>query len=138
MRIVLDVVKYLKASGFVIDRPGRGSQFIPPEAPIYFRNDSGEEVPPFACMQCTGTVEYGGQNYVKINKPVDDSGDAGGYLFNGIAPVESGGYGLAHDGPFVRMLTDGSTLIPMLCERSTCRLAVAGRLSTQLPPYQQP
>lgn len=110
MRIVLDVVKYLKASGFVIDRPGRGSQFIPPEAPIYFRNDSGEEVPPFACMQCTGTVEYGGQNYVKINKPVDDSGDAGGYLFNGIAPVESGGYGLAHDGPFVRMLTDGSAV----------------------------
>lgn len=110
MRLILDVVKYLKASGFVIDRPGRGNQFVPPEAPLYFRNDSGEEVPPFACMQCTGTVEYGGQNYITIDKPVDDSGDAGGYLFNGIAPVEIGGYGLAHDGPLVRMLTNGATV----------------------------
>jgi len=107
---ILAVVRYLKESGFVIDRPGRGQQFIPPQAPIYVRNDSGEEIPPFACLQTNGAVDAGGQNYIKVVKPVDDTGEAGKYLFNGIAPIETGGYGIAHDGPLVRMLTDGSTI----------------------------
>lgn len=107
---ILAVVRYLKESGFVIDQPGRGQQFIPPQAPIYVRNDSGEEIPPFACMQTNGAVDAGGQNYIKVVKPVDDTGEAGKYLFNGIAPIETGGYGIAHDGPLVRMLTDGSTI----------------------------
>jgi len=107
---ILAVVRYLKESGFVIDRPGRGQQFIPPQAPIYVRNDSGEEIPPFACMQTNGAVDAGGQNYIKVVKPVDDTGAAGKYLFNGIAPIETGGYGIAHDGPLVRMLTDGSAI----------------------------
>lgn len=107
---ILAVVRYLKESGFVIAPPGRGQQFIPPQAPIYVRNDSGADIPPFACMQTTGTVDSGGQNYVKVNKPVDDTGTAGKYLFNSIAPIETGGYGIAHDGPLVRMLTDGSTI----------------------------
>ena len=109
-KIILDVVQYLRESGFVIPRPGRGEQFVPPEAPIYIRNDTGEVVPPFACLQTTGTVDTGGQNYITVDKPVDTTGDAGGYLFNGIAPIEVGGYGIAHDGPVVRMLTDGSAI----------------------------
>lgn len=109
-RIVLDVVRYLRESGFVIQPPGRGSQLIPPATPIFFRNDSGEAVPPFACMQTTGTVESGGQNYITIDKPADTDGSAGWYLFNGIAEVEIDGYGVAHDGPLVRMLTDGSAV----------------------------
>lgn len=110
-RMILDVVKYLVDSGFVITRPGRGKQnHLPQESPIYIRNDSGEEMPPFACMQVTGTVEAGGQNYVKVDKPVDTSGTAGEYLFNGFAAVEDGGYGIAYAGPFVRVLTDGSTI----------------------------
>ena len=107
---ILAVVRYLKESGFVIDQPGRGQQFIPPQAPIYVRNDSGEEIPPFACMQTNGAVDAGGQNYLKVVKPVDDTGAAGRYLFNSIAPIEIGGYGIGHDGPLVRMLTDGSTV----------------------------
>lgn len=109
-KIVLDVVRYLRDSGFVIPQHGRGNQFIPPDAYIYVRNDSGEEVPAFACMQVTGTVESGGQNYIKVNKPTDTNGDDGRYLFNGVAPIEAGGYGVAYDGPFVRMLTDGSSI----------------------------
>jgi len=109
-QIILDVVQYLRESGFVIKRPGRGEQFVPPDAPIYVRNDSGVEIPAFGCVQVTGTVEAGGQNYVTVDKPVDATGDAGGYLFNGVAPIEVGGYGIAHDGPVVRMLTDGSAV----------------------------
>lgn len=109
-RIVLETVRYLRANGFVVPRPGRGSQFVPPEAPIYVRNDSGAEIPPFACMQTSGAVDAGGQNYIKVVKPVDDTGAAGRYLFNSIAPIEIGGYGVAYAGPLVRMLTDGSTV----------------------------
>jgi len=109
-RLILDVVRYLKESGFIIEPGGRKQQFIPPEAAIYVRNDSGEEIPPFACLQTTGTVDTGGQNYITVDKPVDDTGAAGGYLFNGIAPIEIDGYGIAHDGPVARMLTDGSTV----------------------------
>lgn len=112
-RMILDVVKYLKASGFVIDASrGNGQTIHPPEL-IYVRNDSGEEIPPFACMQSTGTVEEGGQNYIKVDKPVDVTGMAGEFLFNSIAPIPASGnnkYGVAQAGPVARMLTDGSTV----------------------------
>ena len=111
MRLILDVVKYLKASGFVIPAGRHNSQFVPPDAPIYIRNDTGEEIPAFACVQCTGTVEAGGQNYVTVDKPADITGASGEYLFNGIAPIETSGYGIAYDGPLVRMLTDGSSIV---------------------------
>lgn len=109
-KMILEVVKYLKTSGFVISRPSRGGQQFPVDAPIYVRNDSGEEIPPFACVQTSGTVESGGQNYITVVKPVDETGNSGWYLFNGIAPIEIGGYGIAHDGPECRMLTDGSAV----------------------------
>lgn len=108
--LVLHVVRYLVASGFVIDRPGRKPQFVPPDSPIYVRNDSGEEIPAFGCMQTDGAVDAGGQNYIKVVKPVDVTGAAGKYLFNSIAPIETGGYGIGYAGPLVRMLTDGSTV----------------------------
>lgn len=109
-RLILNVVRYLRASGFVIEQPGRGKQFVPPEAPIYIRNDTGEEIPPFACLQTTGTIDSGGQNYVTVDKPIDITGGAGWYLFNGVAPIEEGGFGIAYDGPLVRMLTNGATV----------------------------
>ncbi len=109
-KIILDVVRYLRANGFVVPQPSRGQQFIPPPASIYVRNDSGVVVPPFACMQTTGTVEDGGQNYITIDQPSDTTATAGAYLFNGLQEIEVGGYGIAHDGPLCRMLTDGTAL----------------------------
>lgn len=109
-KIILDVVRYLRANGFIVPQPSRGSQFVPPAAPIYVRNDSGVAVPPFACMQTTGTVEDSGQNYITIDQPADATGTAGAYLFNGQEEIEIGGYGIAHDGPLCRMLTDGTAL----------------------------
>ncbi len=109
-KLVLEVVRYLKANGFIVPTPGRGSQFVPPAASIYVRNDSGVAVPPFACMQTTGTVEDSGQNYITIDQPADATGTSGAYLFNGLEEIEIGGYGIAHDGPLCRMLTDGTAL----------------------------
>lgn len=107
-KLVLEVVNYLKQSGFVIDRPGRGEQKFTPRAPIFIRNDCGEEIPPFGCVQVTDAIDDGGQNYITVQKA--NSADPGGYLFNGIAPIEIDGYGIAHDGPVVRVLTDGTTI----------------------------
>jgi hypothetical protein len=110
MRTIMEVVNYLRVSGFTITPPGGGLRTVPQSTPIYVRNDSGAEIPAFACLQTTGTVEAGGQNYITVDQPVDTTGAAGGYLFNGQAPIEIGGFGIAHDGPLCRMLTDGATL----------------------------
>jgi hypothetical protein len=107
LKLVLDVVDYLKSSGFVITPPGRGGQTVTPQTPIFVRNDSSEEIPAFGCLQISGSVDVAGQNYIRIVKP---TGTTGQYLFNGIAPVAAGGYGVAHDGPVCRALTDGSTI----------------------------
>lgn len=53
------------------------------EVPFFpFRNDSGETIPPFACMQVTGVAEVGERFYLTVDKPVDNSGEDGPYLFN--------------------------------------------------------
>lgn len=109
-RIVLETVRYLRASGFVITPPAGGSQVVQPAPDIYIRNDSGAEIPPWGCVQTSGTVDAGGQNYVTVTKPVDAVGSAGWYLFNGVAPIANGEYGVAYDGPLVRMLTDGTSV----------------------------
>jgi hypothetical protein len=77
--------------------------------PLYFRNDSGEEAPAYACMQVTGTVEDTGQNYFKIDKPVDSNGAAGPFLWNLHTAVPDGEFGIATAGPSVRTLSDNAT-----------------------------
>ena len=77
-------------------------------APIYFQNQSGMEVPPYACMQVVGTTESGGQNYLLIEQPADGDGTNGWYVFNGHCRVADGDKGLCHDGVLVRSLTEGS------------------------------
>lgn len=109
-QLILQVVNYLVAAGFVDKPGGRKPQFIPPQSPIYIHNDTGEEIPAFGCVQTSGTIEDGGQNYIEVTKPVDVSGEAGWYLFNGLQPIEIDGYGIAYDGPLVRILTDGSAI----------------------------
>ena len=123
MRTIVEVVRYLKQSGFVVGPPSMGGREVQQSTPIYVRNDSAETMPPFACMQVTGTVENGGQNYITANKPVDADGTAGGYLFNGFAAIEAGGFGIANDGPVVRTLVAGSpssgaALVPVVASWS--------------------
>ena len=110
-QMILEVVRYLKDSGYVIERPSRGQQImVPPDAPIYIKNDSDEEIPAFGCVQTTGTVDFGGQNYITVDKPTDTSGTAGKYLFNSIAPVAVGEYGIAYAGPVVRALISSGSV----------------------------
>jgi hypothetical protein len=78
------------------------------KAPIYFKNQSGMEVPPYACMQVVGTTESGGQNYLLIEQPKDGDGTNGWYVFNSHCRVADGDKGLCHDGVLVRSLTEGS------------------------------
>lgn len=109
-KMVLEVVRYLQAAGFIPRDGQRGKIQVATPSPIFVRNDSGEEVPAFACMQATGTVEDGGVNYITIDKPVDSTGLAGAFIFNGPDAIEIAGYGIAFAGPIVRALGDGSVV----------------------------
>jgi len=84
------------------------------ETPVFFRNDSGEEVPRYACMQVIGTVESGGQNYLLIDKPADTDACSGEYIFNGheVVPAPSGSdaqYGTAQSGRLARAIKASGT-----------------------------
>lgn len=62
---------------------------------VYFRNDSGEEVPPLALMRVTGADFHLGQRLITIGKP-NTSFDCT-YMVNGFAnAVGSGKYGWGH------------------------------------------
>jgi hypothetical protein len=65
--------------------------------PIIFRNDSNEEVPPFACMKVIDAEEdtSTGRYVIVIDKP-DSNG--GPFIFNGSREVEIDGYGVGHWG----------------------------------------
>ena len=81
-------------------------------APIYFKNSSGEIIPPYGCIQPVGTLEYGGMNYVEVTRPVDlTSALQGPFLFNGHEEVEVNGLGTAQSGPVFRVALDGGTYL---------------------------
>lgn len=91
-RNILDAYRSLQASGLL--RPGviqdlvRGRpQFI--EEPKRFTNDSGETIPPYACMQIVGTEELGDNVFLKVDKPLDTDGTAGAFIFNWHYEVEA-------------------------------------------------
>ena len=112
-RDIIAVVQYLRQNGFTITPPGRGDQRVPEYDYVFVRNDTGEEIPPYACLQVTGAVEHNNQNWLTVKKPADTTGDAGWFVFNGLNPIgtsDSEKYGVAYDGPMVRMLTDGSAV----------------------------
>jgi hypothetical protein len=78
-------------------------------APIYVTNVSGEEIPAYACMQCTGTEVIGNRTYIQVDQPADATGAAGGFLFNSPRAIAIDANGIGFAGPHVRALGDGST-----------------------------
>lgn len=76
---------------------------------IYVHNVSGEEIPAYACMQCTGTEVIGSRTYIQVDQPADATGEAGGFLFNGPRAIAIDANGVAFAGPHVRALGDGTT-----------------------------
>ena len=109
---ILAVVRAIQASGILKDlgsRNPRKGTVRTAETPIYFRNDSGEEAPAYACLQATGTFESGEQNYCTIDKPADTDATSGEYFFNGHFAVPDGEFGTSQPGRLVRAIKASGT-----------------------------
>jgi hypothetical protein len=65
---------------------------------VYFKNDSGQTIPPYGCIQATGTYE-GVLNYLTVERAYDYSACQSVVLFNGPFEVLDGQYGTAQSGP---------------------------------------
>lgn len=64
-----------------------------------FINNSGEEIPRWACMQITGVETKGDEHfYITAEQPTSGNGDDGPYLFNGPFDIPDGeaGTGIAY------------------------------------------
>lgn len=68
---------------------------------VFVKNDSGEEVPSFGCMEITGTEEVGERTLVTVTKPTGTDGE---YLFNSQFPIAIGENGWAYRFGVVIML----------------------------------
>lgn len=78
--------------------------------PLFFRNTSGETIPPYACMQVTGTSVDTGRTYFDVTKPSDVDGTSGPYLFNIHREVSPGEYGISDAGIESRASVSGGTI----------------------------
>lgn len=90
-----------------VNKPQQNNTLPPP---AYVHNDSGEEIPPYACMQVTGTEEIDGQNYLVVDKPADTDGTSGGYVFNGPFAIADDDEGKYQVGQVVRGYKDSGTI----------------------------
>ena len=104
---LLDFYRYMQRSGFRIPRTRRSHRVAQDDKCIFVRNDSGEVIPAFGCMEVTGTADVGGQNYTTVVKPTSAGRT---FLFNDIAPIEIGGYGIAQAGRKVRAYNIAGTV----------------------------
>lgn len=110
-KMVLDEIRKLQASGYLSAKGRKIPYNPPPNTPIYIVNTSGETIPAYGCMQAIGTLEFGGQNYIQVDKPADTDGTSGGYLFNGdreVGYAATDKYGVAFAGPVVRTQSSSS------------------------------
>ena len=82
----------------------------PPVARWFVENNTGEVIPPFACIQVVGTSRpYSERTYFSAGKPVDIDGTAGWYVFNGPKSIDLNKRGAVFDGPAVRAIASGVT-----------------------------
>jgi len=107
-RMILDVVGYLKRNGYL-----KMAGIKPPQNfaanPVIFRNDSGAAVPPYGCLQATGTIDDADRNFVKAVKPTDLTTEAGFYVFNTDREIAIDDYGICQPNGIVRAITDDKT-----------------------------
>jgi hypothetical protein len=106
-REMLAAFKQLQASGLLEpdlkareQRGNSGKTITHAQPPIFVRNDSGATIPPYACMQMTGTVNVTDSFcYVTVQKPIHSTILRCPLLFNGIYEIANGEYGVAQSGP---------------------------------------
>ena len=77
-----------------IDEPSPHRVFV-------LNSDSYEAIPPYACMQITGTQVYAGRTVITVEKPTTLDGE---YLFNSPYQIEAGAAGWAYRFGVVVML----------------------------------
>jgi len=84
----------------------------PPRPPVYqdtsphrvfVKNDAGEQIPPFGCMEIMGVELHGEQTVLTVTKPETETGD---YLLNSQFEIEAGEAGWAYRFGIVIMLGD--------------------------------
>jgi len=102
-----DTIKLLRSSGLLRNLSSFSRPDDPGIHPVWVKNTSGEEIPPFACMQVDGTEVVGELTYVLVKKP--DAIDSQ-YLFNHDTAIEIDGYGMSLPWGVVRMI--GSSTAP--------------------------
>lgn len=74
---------------------------VSPHRAFVLNSDTYEEIPPFACMQITGTSVFGGRTVITVEKPTTLDGE---YLFNSPYQIEAGAAGWAYRFGVVVML----------------------------------
>lgn len=79
---------------------------------IFVKNESGEEIPAYGCMQITGAVTEAGRVFLKVTKPNTICGEC---IFNSQFKIAVGAYGWGYAFGIVRML--GSAGAYSSCER---------------------
>lgn len=107
---LIELVRYKRMYGMWPSMSGGVGRTIAESLPIYVSNDSGETIPAYGCMQVTGCIEVGSQNYLVVDKPVDVDGNAGWYLFNSAKEIETGGRGVAQNSTVVRAFKNSGTV----------------------------
>lgn len=108
---VIQLVRLYRRNGwFDGNAPKPPRSIASPQTPAYVHNDSGETIPAYACMQATGTIEIGSQNFFLVDKPSDTDGSAGGFLFNGPHAIADNEEGVAQLGSRVRAFKNTGTV----------------------------
>ena len=106
-REVWDTIKLLRSSGLLRNISKLSRPNDPGIHQVFVKNTSGEEIPPFACMQVDGTEVIGALTYIKVKKPtVIDSQ----YLFNHDTAIEIAGHGMCLPWDVVRMRGTASSV----------------------------
>jgi hypothetical protein len=83
-----------------------------PEDPIFFRNDSGQTIPPYGLMQIETTLDIAGSyNLALVQRPIHSSLMRCPLLINNDYEVLNGGFGMAQSGPVYRLLHDGGSYV---------------------------
>lgn len=82
-------------------------EFQPGMDRIFFRNESGEEIPAYGLMHITGCVDDK-FNYATVDKPSTANAIRSKILINGPVAVPDGEEGTAQTGPIFRLIHDNA------------------------------
>lgn len=81
--------------------------YLPGVDGIFFRNESGEEIPAYGLMHITRCVDDK-FNYVTVDKPATTNAIRSKILINGPVAVPNGKEGTAQSGPIFRLIHDNA------------------------------